>query len=208
MMQGQARCRIAGAILAGGKARRLGGVAKGTLGAACGQPILHRLLREMADAGIEDIIVVANDPEAYGDCGREVIADIHPGLGPLAGIEAAQAALADRAEAILFLPCDAPLITTGEIAALKDAFLAGRDPIVCARTKKTFCHPLCAVVHNDMFTEVSAAIARGRRKVRDLWRRLGAAYVDFDDEAPFLNINHPEELDAWRRRLDDGPVAG
>jgi len=116
----------------------------------------------------------------------------------LGGIEAGLAHFLGRACAVAFLPCDLPRITAAEISALKEAFLAGEARVVFAAAGGFFCHPLCAVVHNEAGEDISAAISRGERSVREVWAELNAAPVRFDAEDAFVNINTPRDLDEWR----------
>ena len=190
------RPRLGGAILAGGRARRLGGIDKGALRDPGGATIIERLIERLVAAGIDEIVIVG-DPARHAACGREVIADLRPGMGPLGGIEAALAHFTGAAEAVVFLPCDMPAATAEVIGHLMDVFAAGDSPVVCAETGDFFWHPLCAVVHNGIMSQVSDAIDRGRRSVQELWRRLGAAAVHFEDETAFFNVNTPADVDSW-----------
>jgi len=192
---------MAATILAGGKATRLGGIAKGALQVADGVTIVERLISELERAGIADIIISANEPESYQQCGREIVADIHTGIGPLAGVEAALTHLHGRCNAVIFVPCDLPGITTAEITALIDAFVAGDSAVVVAETASSFWHSICTVVHIDSLRAISASIDSGERRVRNVWGQLGVSTVHFDDDAPFANINTPQDLDGWRESM-------
>lgn len=52
---------IAGVILAGGNARRMGGIPKGTVRVDGQLSLLERLVVPMLRCGVEEIVVVAND---------------------------------------------------------------------------------------------------------------------------------------------------
>ncbi len=198
MAEKTSRASIAATILAGGKATRLGGIAKGALEVADGVTIVERLISELERAGIEDIIISANEPEPYKRCGREIVADIRTGIGPPGGVEAALTYLHGRCGAVIFVPCDLPGISAGEITALIDAFVAGESAVMVAETASSFWHSLCTVVHIDSLGTISAAIDSGERRVRNVWRQLGVSTVHFDDDAAFANINTPQDLDGWR----------
>ena len=193
------KCVIAGAILAGGNARRIGGLAKGTLKIAGGISIIERLINEMNLAGLSDIIIVANDPEPYRDYGVEIIADIRKDLGPMGGIETGLDFFADRCDAVIFVPCDLPQISASQISALKQAFVETTAPAVFAITSDFFWHPLCAVVHNDLAGDISVAIDAGERKIRNVWRQAEAAKVQFDNDTAFFNINSLADMNKWRK---------
>ena len=191
--------RLSGAILAGGRASRYGGRPKGLLPLAQGGTILGRTIGELRAAGLDDIVVVANDRKTYARFGRPVVPDLRPGLGPLGGIEAALNHLARRCDGVLFLPCDLPGITAAEIAALRRAFVSVPAPVVMAETERGRCHPLCAVVEVSIGPAVSQAIDAGRRSPYRLWLALGAALVHFERAAPFFNLNTPDDAARWRR---------
>jgi len=204
MTKRTSQCKIAGCVLAGGEARRMGGAAKGALPAAAGVSIAERLVAQLESAGVAEVVIAANEPAPYAHCGRRIIADLRPRIGPLGGIEAALAYFGARFDATVFLPCDVPGITASEISTLKAA--SADAPVVFAASGKNFWHPLCAVVHNDSLEDISAAIDAGERSVRAVWKRLGAQAVHFKDEAAFANINTPEDFETWRRRSEDcGP---
>ncbi|MFO7948216.1 MAG: molybdenum cofactor guanylyltransferase [Armatimonadota bacterium] len=193
------RVAVAGAVLAGGEASRFGGVQKGLLQARDGVCILQWQIAQMRQAGIEEIIIAANDPDELAHLGVPVVPDQRTGIGPLAGIEASLAYYADIAEATMFIPCDLPGLTDHHIRVLKDAYITGEARIVIARTEDHYLHPLCAVVHNELLAHVSRAINEGTRRVRQVWAEVGAVHVDFDDARPFCNINSAEDLKRWRQ---------
>ena len=202
MTKDAAECKIVACILAGGKARRLGGMAKGALEEG-GVPIIERLIAELGRAGIEEVIIAANDPNPYRGYGRKIVADLRRDIGPLGGIEAALSYLKDRCDAVAFLPCDVPGITAAEIQVLIESFLAAGAPAVFAASGKNFWHPLCAVVHNGLLGGITAAIDGGERSVKEAWKRLGGLPVHFANEAAFFNINTPEDLEGWQTRCKD-----
>lgn len=192
---------IAGAILAGGAATRMGGRAKGMLERAPGQPIIRHELDELARAGVREIIVVANEPSVYRGLGCAVVPDLRPGLGPLAGVEAALTHLAPRFHAVVFLPCDMPAITATEIRVLTDAFRAEPSTIkmVVAGQRGFYRHPACCVVPCAVLPGVTRSLDESKLKMGLLWRDLGVAEIPFADPAPFHNINTPEDLRTWLR---------
>ncbi len=109
--------RVAAAIVAGGRGSRLGGVAKGLVRVG-GEPIVTRQLRALAPL-VAERYVVAGDPAPWVGCDARVLTDRSPGLGPLAGIEAALAAT--DAEALLVFACDLPFLDAALVTTLRDA---------------------------------------------------------------------------------------
>jgi molybdopterin-guanine dinucleotide biosynthesis protein A len=192
--------RVAAAIVAGGKASRLGGIAKGLLGADSGLSIVGRLIAELTAAGIAEIVISANDPEPYTIFARPIIADEHREIGPLGGIEAVLQHLAPGCDCVLLLPCDLPNITVQEILELLRVHQTAPDRVVVASTAQGE-QPLCAVVPVNVLPAVSAAIASGSYGVGRLWRSLAAVKAPLDDSSRLLNINTPEDLREWRESL-------
>ncbi|HUU55626.1 MAG TPA: molybdenum cofactor guanylyltransferase [Armatimonadota bacterium] len=190
--------RIAAAILAGGRASRLGGIVKGLIQLPDGRTIIERLIEEVRGAGIFDIIICANDPAPYQDLGLPIIADSEPGLGPLGGIAAALSHFAPTAEAVLLLAGDMPAITAGELRLLLAAFGQTDAPAVFAEAPDGP-HPLVAVARTGLRDEVERARHSDNRGANALWRRVGAEPVSFPQAYPFANINTPGDLDRWQR---------
>ena len=191
--------RIAAAILAGGKASRLGGIAKGLLRDGADVSLIRRLIDQFAIAAIPRVILSVNDnPQVYVQFGKPLVADLHPDAGPLGGIEAALEYLKQDCDSVFFSPCDLPAFSAMEMEVL--LLRHGRQPerIVMAGTGEGE-HPLCAVVPAAVLPAVSLAIDQRRFAVHRLWRELKAVVVSMKETRGFLNINVPEDLDCWRQ---------
>ena len=190
---------IAGAVLAGGAASRYGGMAKGMLPLPTGESMTGRIIDQIAEAGIEPIVIIANERQPYESCGCLILPDTVPGQGPLGGIATALAHFEASHTAVLFMPCDLPGIRASHVTALCDAFEQEDAPIVAARTDGSAWHPLCGVVKVDQRPAIEQrAIRREDRGVRLAWRELGARMVHFADATPFFNVNSPDEMARWR----------
>ena len=98
----RAKKNIAAVILAGGKARRLGGIVKGKLNAEADVSIINRLIDQLEIAGVYDIAISANDTEAYTEFNKPIINDKRTGVGPLAGIESGLAHFAEDFDGVFF----------------------------------------------------------------------------------------------------------
>ena len=189
--------RIIAAILAGGEASRLGRIAKGLLADAAGVSLIERLIGEAASAGIHEVVLSVNDPQPYLRFGKRLIADLHPGTGPLGGIEAVLEGLSGNCDSVLFLPCDLPNISARELTALLEAHRRIPDLIAMIGTKDNE-HPLCAVVPVALRGVVSAAVRSGEYGVVRLWQRSNAIIVAVDDPSRLVNLNTPDDLCQWR----------
>src|SRR5256885_9776676 len=95
---------VAGVIVAGGRAVRMGGRDK-AFAAVGGEPIAVRTIRLFHDL-FPQVLVATNRPERFRGIGVETVADRFPGCGPLAGIHAAL--LAARHPYAFVAACDMP----------------------------------------------------------------------------------------------------
>jgi molybdopterin-guanine dinucleotide biosynthesis protein A len=166
-------------------------------------------MTELASSDLAQVIILANDPQPYRAFGPRIVPDLRAGAGPLGGIEAAVSYYARRFKATLFLPCDLPGITAGQIRILKDSFLKARAGAAVAVTEGALQEPLCAVVDNELLSAISKAIDEGRRKVGEVWQDLDAVFVRFPNPEPFFNVNTPMDWLCWltgqRRRNKSRP---
>jgi molybdopterin-guanine dinucleotide biosynthesis protein A len=140
-------------------------------------------------------VVLIGSPERYRDLHRNCLPDIHPGLGPLAGIEAALAS--GRGDWNLIVACDMPGLDATWLSKLLETAEIGNLPCVAARDGAGILHPLCAVYHNDCLAAVQRAIVRNRPRARDLLNDLEA--TAFDVPAMIPNVNTPEEWIHWQQ---------
>jgi molybdopterin-guanine dinucleotide biosynthesis protein A len=132
----------------------------------------------------------------YDNVGVPVIPDLTRGVGPLGGIEAALHYFREKADAVLFLPCDMPAITASEVRRLCGAFVEGDGAVVVAETANEVWHPVCCVVPTRMEDRISRAVHSGHLGMKRLWKELGCTLVVFENTERFVNINSPEEYAA------------
>lgn len=183
--------RVSAAILAGGRARRLGGVPKGLL-LVGGEPIVARQLHVLAPL-VRGCAIVAGDPAPYAGvaaaAGAQLIRDRDPGRGPLAGLDAALAQL--DGEALLLFGCDLPFIDAALVRELRDAHpgAAALVPRVDGRPQ-----PLAARYARSIAPLVSARLARGALRMMELLDELDTRWLDVAPTRALMNVNTPEEL--------------
>ena len=191
--------KIAAVILAGGRASRYGGMTKGLIELGSGMTILGRMISEIRASGPTEIAISANDPDPYAEFGLPIVADLRPGLGPLGGIESGLSHFQGVCRAVLFLPCDLPGISSREIRALIAASEeSGAGVVYALNASIFFSHPLCTLVHNGLLPDLSRLIDEGHRKIVDVWEKLGAQAVQFEDDRPFFNVNSAADLARWK----------
>jgi len=103
-----------GALVAGGRASRLAGVAKGLL-LSEGESILSRSMR-LFGALFRETLLVVNDAAPYGALQARIVADVFPGKGAPGGLHAALAA--SRTDWVFTAACDMPFLAAGPITWL------------------------------------------------------------------------------------------
>ncbi len=187
----------AAAILAGGRATRLGGALKPLL-VVGGARIIDRQLAALRPL-FDEIIVVTNEAAPFADLTLPLVADRQPGLGPLAGIDAALAYFAarDRSAAVVCVAGDMPFLASALLQHLRDA----PAPLALVPRIATRPEPLCARYAPSFASHATAALGRGRLAVHALLAELPITYVDDPDLRrldpslrTFTNVNTPDEL--------------
>ena len=197
------------AILAGGRARRLGGRDKSRI-VIGGRTILARQL-DVLRRLVPRIVIVANAPERFADAGVPVLTDAVPGAGSLGAI---YTALADAPGPVLVLACDLPFVTAPFLARVIEA---GREADVAIPRGDDGYQPLCANYAPGCAGPLRRRIEQGTLKVIDLLTDVRVRELGPDEIAPFdpdglllLNVNTAADLARARRaaRSRDAAQAG
>ena len=148
-----------GFVLAGGRSTRMG--QDKTLLSPAGRSLLDLALdklRALPLAGAPRIVAARSDLSAHA----AVIGDLHPGCGPLSGIEAALAASAQPLNVVL--PVDIPLLPPHFLLwMLERAAITGALVTVPRFNGRP--QPLCAVYHRDLLGHITASLRAGDHKV-------------------------------------------
>ncbi len=193
---------ITGVVLAGGRARRMGGEDKGLIRVGGEAMVVHALRGLEPQVGA--LLVNANrNQERYAELGGcDVVADADGDYaGPLAGMASAMQRATTRY--ILTVPCDSPLLTPSLGERLFGALLADDAEISVAHDGARM-QPVFALLDCALRQSIVDYLASGGRKI-DAWyaqRRLALADLS-DDPDMFLNVNTPED-----RTLLEGRLAG
>lgn len=192
-MEQQKNIILFGAILAGGKATRMNGIAKGNLPLAKGNAaIVSHQLCEFNKIGINNIVISANDNTPYLQYQIPLIHDQMLNFGPLGGIISVLEHFKNSGYfdfSIFFLPCDLPNITANELAVLKKFYLENNSPIVFASSTDGD-HPLCTIVNVKVLPQLRDLVfGENIKKVMQVWRKLGAMPLMFANQEQFLNAN-------------------
>ncbi len=120
------------------------------------------------------------------------IPDIHPGRGPMGGIEAALHEL--RGSCLMFLPCDMPFVIPHQVDRIIRCFtLSPRLPAVAMAP---LMEPLFAVVPTSWGERVSNAVTLGHLKVGKFWQDCGFTQVIIPEECLLKDADYPWEVSA------------
>jgi len=192
--------RCTGVVLAGGRATRFGGAAKGLVRVG-GRPIVARaaeVLRRSAD----DLLIVANDV-ALGDAvpGARLVRDVVPDAGALGGLHAA---LAHAGSAVLVVAWDMPFVPESLLRALRaEGEATGADAVVPEGLGRHGLEPLCAWYAPACLPAIAARLDAGDRQaisflsdVRVGRFALARVRAHGDPAMVFLNVNTPADLEA------------
>lgn len=188
----QQRAKITGVVLAGGRARRMGGGDKGLMSFR-GRPLIGYALDALS-AVTDRIVINANrNLETYRKLGYRVVPDPTDSYdGPLAGILSAMG-IADTPY-LLTLPCDSPLVGGAQLMRLYRTLIA-QDAEICAAHDGERLQPVFLALRSDLKTSLESYLTGGQRKI-DAWlNRHRLALADFSDQPGiFRNVNTPHEL--------------
>jgi molybdopterin-guanine dinucleotide biosynthesis protein A len=192
---------IAGVILAGGRATRMGGGDKGLL-ALGDRPILAHVIERLAPQVGRLALNANGDPARFAAFGLPVLPDGVPGFpGPLAGVLAGlDWAVTEGAEAIVTAAADTPFFPRDLAARLARAAAAEGAPLAMAVTGPDR-HPTFGLWPVALRENLRAALENGLRKVIAWTEPHGCARVEFGDPDAFFNVNTPEELTRARDML-------
>jgi molybdenum cofactor guanylyltransferase len=189
---------IAGVVLAGGLARRMGGGDK-SLRLLAGRPILRHVMERLQPQVAALALNANGDPSRFANFFVPVIADpVADNPGPLAGILAGML-WAERAAFgathILTVPGDTPFIPT-DLAVRLDTACGQEGADIAVAESGGIAHPVVALWPVGLAAPLQAALGDGMRRVWDFLDRYTISRVPFavDGFDPFLNINTQEDL--------------
>src|SRR5438034_779888 len=189
---------VAGVIVAGGRAVRMGGRDK-AFAAVGGEPIAVRTIRLFHEL-FPQVLVATNRPERFRGLGVETVADRFPGSGPLAGLHAAL--LATRHPHVFVAACDMPGLDPGVIRFLL-ARIGAADAVVPRWEGDV--EPLHAIYAAHCLPAMEASLRAGRYALRDF---LGTIRVDYVGEAELRRLRGAAGALPTAHTPADPPAAG
>ena len=184
---------VTGVLVAGGRAVRMGGVAKGMLRLE-GEPMAARTLRLFGRLFAASL-VVANDPRPYAALGAPIVGDRIPRRGAPGGLHAALHAAATPW--VFTAACDMPFVSEAGVALLH-ARREGALAVVPRFAGRL--EPLHALWSRGCLPALEAALLEGEPSLLEIAEHVGARVVEESawrmidpDGRAFENVNTPED---------------
>lgn len=182
---------ISAVILAGGKARRMGGEDKGLIELQ-NRPLVDYIISALRPQ-TGDIIINANrNRELYRAFGCPVVKDmLGDYFGPLVGM--ASGMRATFRPYLLTVPCDSPLVPT-HLAAMLFHALRSNDAELGVAHDGIRMQPVFALLDCKLLPDLLAYLDEGGRKIDTWYARHRLALADFSATPDmFLNVNTPDD---------------
>ncbi|NNC67648.1 MAG: molybdenum cofactor guanylyltransferase MobA [Gammaproteobacteria bacterium] len=191
---------VTGMILAGGKARRMGGIDKGLI-KINGQAMIQYVL-DVLKPQVKQILINANrNVSEYKKFGYPVISDqLEDFQGPLAGIAASMEVA--KTKYICTCPCDGPLIARDLISRLFSEVSKTNDIKIAVAYDGKRLQPVYALIDCELLTNLIDYLKSGERKIDRWYTQHNFKAVDFSDRQDcFININTPEDQQTISQQL-------
>jgi len=190
---------ITGGVLAGGRARRMGGDDKGLV-LLNGRPMIEYAIKALATQTRRIVINANRNLERYKDFGWPVVMDqIGDFSGPLAGMVSIMKQA--RTPYVLIVPCDSPLVPVDLAVRLHREMEQQNAEIAVAHDGERM-QPVFVLLQRDLLPSMQQYLADGGRKIDRWYATHRQLNVDFSDTPEaFLNINTPEEREALEQQL-------
>jgi molybdopterin-guanine dinucleotide biosynthesis protein A len=183
------------AVLAGGRARRLGGVPKGLL-LRDGQPVLAHLLA--LSPRFAETLLVTSDPAPYAGFAVRAVSDVIPQRGAPGGVHAAL--VHATTPWVLVLAADMPFVSAPVVELLLAQRSEALDAVGFEMDGRL--EPLLACYRAKLAPGWGAALTRNP-SFRDLWQMVRSgllpkeALLQVDPSGrAVLSVNTPEEAQA------------
>lgn len=201
-------CLDAAVVLCGGASRRMG-----TDKAACevgGKTLLEHAVAVAREAA-STVFLATGSTERYAELGLDVVLDRVEDGGPMAGIEAALARLAnERGDGWLgILAVDMPR-AAGEILVRCAARGIEHEVDAVLVRSEAGIEPLLGAVHTRALPALRGALDRGERRAiayldaaPHAFLPVGELPADLAARGPADNLNTPADLDRMVRRFEE-----
>jgi molybdopterin-guanine dinucleotide biosynthesis protein A len=163
-----------------------------------GRPMITRVVEAAKAARADPVAVVGHHRPTELPAGLDavVVADGHPGEGPLGGVVTALEW--SPAPVCLVLACDLPRLDPADLRRLVEALDADPDATVAALSGPRGPEPLVAAWRTTAVAALRAAFDGGERAPHRMLATLagGCVTISATDPARLLNVNTAEDLRA------------
>jgi molybdenum cofactor guanylyltransferase len=205
---------VIGAVLAGGRARRMGGTEKAFVELG-GRPLLAHVIERLRPQ-VGALIISANgDPGRFAPFGLPVVRDAIEGFaGPLAGILAAMnwaQRNAPKAKFVATVAVDTPFFPPDLVQRLSRALDDANDLAVSQSNGRI--HPVVGLFPIGLADDLLKFLGSPHSRAVMAWiERYRSAVVPFHALGegaadPFFNVNTPDDLSAAEAAARGGDVA-
>jgi molybdopterin-guanine dinucleotide biosynthesis protein A len=100
---------------------------------------------------------------------------------------------------VFILSVDAPFVDKNVIGRLMKEERKNYDSVVAESPNGT--EPLCGIYRRSILAEAKRMLEKDRHRLTALLESVATKRVKFENKAPFLNLNHPEEYQEALIRL-------
>jgi len=194
---------VAGCILAGGLARRMGGGDKGLIRLG-GRLVLDHVLDRLKPQVSEIILNANGDPARFAEYGLPVVADSIEGFaGPLAGVLAGLEWARDNtsAEWVATAATDTPFFPVDFVTRMLAEIASQGADMACAASDGRH-HPVFGLWPVRLAGDLRHALVDEDIRKVDLWtarHKLVAVEFAAEPHDPFFNVNRPEDVEQAER---------
>ncbi|GIU01227.1 molybdenum cofactor guanylyltransferase [Sulfurovum sp. TSL6] len=172
-------------IFAGGKSSRMG-EDKALLPFAH-YPTLTEFQQDKLSTLFDKVYISAKENKFDFDC--IVIKDNYKESSPLVGLISIFETL--KAEEVFILSVDAPFVNKETIEKILKHNESKFDVIVAQSPSGV--QPLCGLYKRSLLPLAYTQLEKENHRLGDLLRLANTLFVEFDEDAPFTNLNHPRE---------------
>lgn len=177
-------------LFAGGKSSRMG--QDKSLLPFGNYPSLAQYQYERLSQLFSKVYLSAKNRDKF-DFSPHVIEDpVNCDFAPTAGFVGAFEHLSS--ERIFVLGVDTPFVDENVIQTLLDADAPHYDATLPKTSSGT--HPMAGIYHRSLLGEFQRMLAQSDHRLNKLISSSKTHYVQFEDEEPFSNLNHPNEYEA------------
>lgn len=185
-------------VLTGGKSERMGSD-KALLRLPTGEALLERALAVGASVARETRIVGSREKYAEYAWAGEIVEDMYPRQGPLAGIQAALKSSATEWNVVIAV--DMPLVSSELLGWLVERAKKSGAVVTVPRAKSGRYESLCAVYRRDFLIVAEAALREARNKIDPLYAQVKMRVLEPEEMSAagfgpelFENCNTKEDL--------------